>query len=312
MKNRVCLLLAILTLFISKIGIGQNDILLIDGHSHMGLRCKDNSIELSDTTFLKRKSIGNIFYSLPANKSFTNNLYEELFKEFNMLDSLFVNSEAKQKKSDLCFNFCIEYFNGLGGYNENTFIKLSEYGIKYFCLIDHKDFKIFNDGSLTNQGIDLIQKLNETNITIDITHLEEKEMLVVINSSKKPVIASHTCAKGIAELPYNISDKVIEQVAINKGLILVSFNRNGLFTNDEEPKDGVKRFCDHIDYIVKQVGIEYIGIGKDLQAEGKYVPADLRQSNSIREIEIELKRMGYNCSEIEQILNKNLTKFFKL
>jgi len=136
-------------------------------------------------------------------------------------------------------------------------------------------------------------------------------MLLVINFSKSPVIASHSNAKQIALLDYNLSIDVLEGLKRNQGLVLVSFNKTGLFTIDNQTNDGIKQFVDHIDYLESIIGINRIGIGTDLQAYGKYVPPGLSKEDTFRKIKEELINRDYTNNEIELIFFRNYINFMK-
>ncbi len=184
-------------------------------------------------------------------------------------------------------------------------------GINYITLVNNKSDVLFLDSRLTDFGKCVIEKMNEVDIKIDISHLDEGEMLEVIKYSKAPVIASHSNARHIARMDYNLSNKVLEEIKRNQGLVLLSFNTNGLYETDNRIKDEIEQLADHIDYLKTIIGINRIGLGTDLQAYGKYVPSGLSNEETYMNIQNLLITRGYPINEIELIFYKNYINFMK-
>ena len=73
---------------------------------------------------------------------------------------------------------------------------------------------------------------------------------------------------------------------------------------------GVSDVADHIDYIVKLVGDDYVGIGADYDGIG-YVPKGLEDVTKYPNLTEELKRRGYSNSSIKKILGGNVLRVLK-
>ena len=69
-----------------------------------------------------------------------------------------------------------------------------------------------------------------------------------------------------------------------------------------------KQFVDHIDHIVKLVGIDYIGIGSDYDGIGYSQPSDLPDVSSYPVIVFELLKRGYTEKDIKKILSGNFLR----
>jgi len=73
------------------------------------------------------------------------------------------------------------------------------------------------------------------------------------------------------------------------------------------PAVSVTRVADHIDHIVKLVGIDHVGIGSDFDGV-QAVPADLRSVADLPNLTKELLRRGYSESDVDKILGGNMLR----
>ena len=76
-------------------------------------------------------------------------------------------------------------------------------------------------GGLSIFGKQVISKMNELGIMVDISHVSDKAALQAIQLSEAPVIASHSSARAIANHPRNLPDNIIKEIANNSGVIQV-------------------------------------------------------------------------------------------
>ena len=73
---------------------------------------------------------------------------------------------------------------------------------------------------------------------------------------------------------------------------------------------GVKDIADHIDYIAKLVGTDYIGIGADYDGIG-FVPVGLEDVSTYPRLTDELKARGYSNKDLKKILGGNVLRVLK-
>ena len=79
-----------------------------------------------------------------------------------------------------------------------------------------------HDG-LTKLGEKIIGKMDKLGMVIDVSHSSDKTVEDVLETSKKPIMASHSCAQGLCDIPRNISDDLIQEIADRNGYIGVNF-----------------------------------------------------------------------------------------
>jgi microsomal dipeptidase-like Zn-dependent dipeptidase/gamma-glutamyl-gamma-aminobutyrate hydrolase PuuD len=183
-------------------------------------------------------------------------------------------------------------------------------GVQYITLSHNGDNDICdsNRGNAEHNGLsafgkEVIREMNRCGILVDISHTSEKTSFDALAVSQYPVIASHSSVKALCNHPRNLSDKLIKAIASKGGVVQIclypGFIKKG-------GKASLKDAVDHIDYVVKLVGIDYVGIGSDFDG-GESLP-DLKAVNEIPKITIELLRRGYSEEDIAKIWGGNLLR----
>ncbi|MBS7532011.1 membrane dipeptidase [Hazenella sp. IB182353] len=118
-----------------------------------------------------------------------------------------------------------------------------------------------SNAGLTNFGIDLIAHLNQRGILIDTSHCGKQTTLDACHYSNKPVIASHTGVENIYPHMRCKSDEEFKAIAETGGVIGVF--AMPWFIHEEPNHTTIDHVLDHIDYLVKLVGEDHVGIGTD-------------------------------------------------
>ncbi len=169
-----------------------------------------------------------------------------------------------------------------------------------------------NDRQLLSPfGGRVIARMNDLDIAPDITHLNEALQLEVIRASLKPVIASHSNLRSVAACPRNLSDAVASELVKKGGLILLTFDRGYLWAGEPKRKqDGITALLTHLEYAVKNFGVEHVGIGSDYGGSGRNAPQELYTAECFKAVAKELVRKRYSPEDVRKILGGNLVQFF--
>ena len=207
-------------------------------------------------------------------------------------------------------------------------------------------------GGLTKFGFDVVKRMDEIGMMIDVSHLGEGAFWDVVKTTKNPIIASHSGCYSLNPHYRNLTDEQIKAIAESGGVIMVNFlddfiNENGKSTRTqginrlfgeeidelyESNKDDMIKFneeryklisskkynagtsvddlIDHIDYIKKLVGVDYIGLGSDFDG-GITPPVEIYDATCYPIITIKLAERGYTAEEIQKILGKNFLRVFR-
>jgi membrane dipeptidase len=203
---------------------------------------------------------------------------------------------------------------------------------------------------LNEFGKQVIREMNRLGMMADVSHVSDKTFWDIVNNSAKPVIATHSGCRAIADVPRNLTDDMIRALAKTGGVVNVIFYPEHLEpgwsekkkrvdaeiaplvqrASEEEKRDAVhqklardrvrseefakrlppvtvSRLVDHIDHIVKLVGIEYVGIGSDFDGVQSTL-SDLADVAELPNLTRELMRRGYSESDIDKILGGNMLR----
>ncbi len=203
---------------------------------------------------------------------------------------------------------------------------------------------------LTDFGKQVVQRMNQLGMLIDVSHAGEQTFWDVINTSTKPIIASHSSVYSLTPHRRNLKDDQIKAIAKNGGVIQVNFNpgfidstfdkkeaaffKRHAAEKDSLLKSGMDEFymmdylyqkyaaetgpmrpplsmlIDHIDYIVKLVGVDNVGLGSDFDGIN-LTPQQLNDVTSYPLITKALVEKGYNKKDITRILGGNFLRVLK-
>ena len=200
---------------------------------------------------------------------------------------------------------------------------------------------------LNKFGVEVIHTCQENNVLIDVSHIGEKSFWDVLENSKKPIIASHSSVYKLCPHFRNLKDDQIKAIKDVKGLIGLNpypFFIDPTFkvreekirnqyreelneiANKQETTAGkwiakqhflqkklsevcpsISVFVDHIEYIAKLIGIDYVGIGSDYDGLD-CLPQHWHDCMDHMIISEELDKRGYSSDSIEKIMGKNILR----
>ncbi len=204
---------------------------------------------------------------------------------------------------------------------------------------------------LTDFGRQVIHRMNELGIIVDLSHTGERTFYDALATTSKPVLLSHSSVWNICPVFRNVKDDQIRAVAKNGGVICVNFysgfiskefdqrvewlNGNGKkIINDslggiyadsnarnstwkkyydaelEKVRPTLSQLVDHIDYIAKLVGVDYVGIGSDYDGVSS-LPLGMDDVTTYPKITEELLRRGYAPRAIKKILGGNVLRVMR-
>lgn len=196
-------------------------------------------------------------------------------------------------------------------------------------------------------GRRLVLEMNRVGIMVDVSHISDDAFYDVMNVTKAPVIASHSsCRYFTPGFERNMSDDMIKLLAKNGGVIQIAFgssfissdyreredearkeitayfrSRNLKFSDPEAqeyirkyqaehaiPFATVSQVADHINHVVKLVGVDYVGLGSDFEGVGPTLPIGLKDVSQYPNLIEELLKRGYSDKDIQKICGGNLLR----
>jgi membrane dipeptidase len=223
-------------------------------------------------------------------------------------------------------------------------------GIRYITLTHSKrnhisDSSYDNDkkwNGLSPFGVEVVKEMNRLGVIIDISHISD-------HNSKAPVVATHSsCRHFTPGWERNMNDEMIKTLAYHRGVIMINFGTSFLdndirneedkhwknisailkekgisffspeshkimdeyYSKNKPPEVTVSKVADHIDHVIKLVGIDYVGFGSDF--DGVYfVPKGLDDVSKYPNLIYELLKKGYSEEDIEKICSGNFLRVWK-
>lgn len=202
---------------------------------------------------------------------------------------------------------------------------------------------------LTPFGKQIVKRMNTLGMLVDLSHVGEQTFWDAIGTTTKPVIVSHSCVHALCPVFRNLKDDQIKAVAKNGGVIHLNFysgfldstfqKRITAFSNRHTKEiDSLKALkwpayeiedyfftrypseaaslrpplsllLDHIDYIVRLVGADHVGLGSDFDGISS-APRELKDVTALPLITKGLLQRGYSKQDIRKILGENFIRVF--
>ena len=166
-----------------------------------------------------------------------------------------------------------------------------------------------SSSGLTNLGVQLVQEMNRLGIMVDISHLSPTGVLDVLHVSEAPVIASHSNAYALCPHRRNLTDEQLESVASKGGVVGVTFVPN--FVTENKSQTTLKRVLDHIDYMVKTMGVDHVGLGSDFDGFFNSKVRGLEDVTRLPRLTAGLVERGYGEEDVKKILGGNFERVFR-
>ena len=119
------------------------------------------------------------------------------------------------------------------------------------------------NGGLSNFGIEVVKEMNRLGLVIDVSHSGDQVTMDALKYSRDPILITHSNARAMANHVRNKTDQHIKALA-DKGGVMGVVTWSPLCEVRKGVRPIVEDLLDIIDYIVKLVGPDYVGLGLDL------------------------------------------------
>ncbi|MGI6209883.1 MAG: dipeptidase [Anaerolineae bacterium] len=159
-------------------------------------------------------------------------------------------------------------------------------------------------GGLSEFGRQVVQEAERLGMLLDISHLSPAGVKDVFALSRAPIIASHSNAYGVWPNPRNLTDAQLEGLARRGGVVCITYVDK--FLTDDEPT--LEHVLDHIEYVVRLIGAEYVGIGSDYDGFTGPHPQGLGDVTCLPSLTAGLLARGLSPEQVRAILGGNLLR----
>ncbi len=161
-------------------------------------------------------------------------------------------------------------------------------------------------GGLSDFGQAAIARMNELGILIDISHASKAAMLAATTASRTPILATHSCIRALCDHPRNLDDEQLDALAATGGLVQITIVSNFLRPRARAADLTTADIADHIDYAVRRIGIDHVGIGTDFDGGGGV--RDFMNAARAPRLTQELATRGYNHEALAKIWGGNFLR----
>jgi membrane dipeptidase len=181
------------------------------------------------------------------------------------------------------------------------------------------------DAGLSTFGFKVIERMDRLGILIDLSHSSDLASKETIEASKAPCCFTHTFARSVFKNPRGKPDDLLRLLAKKGGVIGIAAVPN-LISN--KPVQTIFDVMDHLDYMVKLVGIDHVAIGTDCMY-GDHVemhkhmrgvmnmskvlddlpaPAGIRRTRASGQLRLRPRRPGILDEQVMKILGENVPR----
>lgn len=156
---------------------------------------------------------------------------------------------------------------------------------------------------LTLFGKQVVAEMNHLGMLVDVSHISTAGFWSVIETSTKPIIATHSNAKSLCSHPRNLNDEQIKALAQNGGLAGITFA--GQFLEEDWRNACIESVYKHIDYMLNLIGNDdHIGFGSDFDGIS-HPPYNIQGVQDYKPL-IEYLSKYYSEETINKITHQNV------
>ncbi len=173
-------------------------------------------------------------------------------------------------------------------------------------------------GGLTDFGRDVVREMNRLGMLVDISHVSDETFWDVLEVAAQPLIASHSSARALVDVPRNMSDDMLRAVGRNRGVVMVNFG--GTFIDPGKAGVGnllwdalvnfgpspvpLARLLDQLEHVARVAGLDHVGLGSDFDGT-LFMPEGVGDVAGYPAITAGLLARGWPAADVRKLLGEN-------
>jgi membrane dipeptidase len=197
--------------------------------------------------------------------------------------------------------------------------RLYQRGARYMTLTHSKNTEWADSctdeakhNGLSDFGRQVVLEMNRLGMLVDISHVSPKTMHDVLDTTKAPVIFSHSSTRAICDHPRNVPDDVLKRLPDNGGVVMINFFSGFVVPTDPLQEERSTRgtihdVVDHIVHAIEVAGVDHVGIGSDFDGISR-VPVGLEDVGTYPAITQLLLDRGLDRESIHKVLGGNVLR----
>ena len=240
-----------------------------------------------------------------------------------------------------------------GGHSINeslgTLRMMRALGVRYMTLA-HNDNVPWADsatddpvlGGLSDFGEEVVHEMNRIGMLVDLSHVSADTMRHAMRVSARPVVFSHSSARALCDVPRNVPDDVLEALAGNDGVCMVTFvpafvSPAAAAWKHETEQEAVRRGIDprdlgamgalmrerarenpppeatladvvrHVEHVREVAGVAHVGVGGDFDGSA-FMPVDLADVGAYPRLFAALADRGWSDRDLAALAGGNVLR----
>jgi membrane dipeptidase len=222
-------------------------------------------------------------------------------------------------------------------------------GVRYLTLT-HNDNVPWADsatdepslGGLNDVGRDVVREMNRLGMLVDLSHVSHDVMRDALDTTRAPVIMSHSSAYAVCDHPRNVPDDVLARLGGNGGTCLVTFvprfvnqaardwalgaqqqaRAGGVDPRDlsamqevelayrarvPEPRATLDDVVAHLEHVRDVAGIDHVGLGGDYDGVD-VLPTGLEDVSCYPRLLAALRDRGWSDADLAKLTCRNVLR----
>ena len=187
-------------------------------------------------------------------------------------------------------------------------------GVVYMTLCHNGDNDLCDSargnqehGGLSELGRTVIREMNRVGMMIDLSHAAESSFYQAIETSRTPIVCSHSSARALCDHPRNLTDDQLRALAASGGVAQVCLYDGFLRKEGGATIDDAVR---HICHMVEVAGIDHVGIGTDFDGDGGIIGC--ADASEVINLTRRLRTEGFSEEEIEKLWGGNFLRVMRI
>ena len=211
-----------------------------------------------------------------------------------------------------CKSIMLGIENGLALEDDlENLVHFKKRGVVYITLCHNGDNSLCDSakgestwGGVSPFGADVIRRMNELGIMVDLSHAHERSFYDALDISRLPIVCSHSSARALCDHPRNLTDDQMRALAQKGGVCQITLYPGFLSTQSSEAD--ILDAMAHLDHAIAVMGIDHVGLGTDFDGDGG-VPG-LANASELTNFTRQLLARRFSDDDIQKIWGGNFLR----